>query len=57
MVAKGLKLESKFSLIYMFLNTFESKLYLIKLKPQNIVINLCHCVQKKKNIKGNFSRI
>ena len=48
-----IKLESKFSLICMFLNTFESKLFLIKLKPQNIIIDFCHCVQtrKKKSLK------
>ena len=32
----------------MLLNTFKNKIFLITLKPQNIVIDLCHHVQKKK---------
>ena len=42
------KLESNIYLICTFLNTFENKLFLIKLKPQNTVIDFRHCVQKKK---------
>ena len=43
-----IKLESNFSLICMFLNTFKNKLFLIKLKQLKIVIHLYHHVQKKK---------
>ena len=38
------KLKGNFSLICTFLNTYENKLFLIKLKPQNIVIDLRHHV-------------
>ena len=50
-----IRLESNFCFACTFLNAFENKLYLTKLK-QNIVIDLRHRDQKKKNIERNFSR-
>ena len=43
-----IKLRSNFPLICMFLNNFENKLFLIKLKSRNIIIDLRHHVHKKK---------
>ena len=42
-----IKLETNFSLICAFLHNFENK-SLIKLKQQNIVIDLNHRAEKKK---------
>ena len=41
-----IKLEGNFSFICTLLNGFENKLCLIKLKPENIVTDLRHRVQK-----------
>ena len=50
----AINLESNFSLVRAFINTFENTLFLIKLKPQNIVIDLR--LKRKRNIQRNFSR-
>ena len=42
-----IKLENNFPLSCSFLNTFKNSLYLIKLRSENIAIDLRHHVQKK----------
>ena len=43
-----IKVESNFSLICMLLKFIINKPFLIKLKPEDIVIDFGHRVQKKK---------